>query len=290
MVKHIVFILTAIAICSCNRVDFKGLFIPTGDGVEKRFEQSAEMNKDLKAGTVHIEGSYIFYVAADPHINTTHRNLTVFNGAFRNDAGAAFGVILGDCIDVRDNLPKYMEALAHDPTRHAYDHELFHLLGNHDVFFNGWDDFKEIVGPSVYWFEVEAGTDRDLYITLDTATGTLGRKQSEWLRTFLAENRQSYRHCIIMTHTNFFYTDNSQTGSGNLPIEECFSLIDLLGRHDVSLVLQGHDHYREDLSYNGVRYVVLGTIHDESEAPEYLKVEVGPDDIQLDWQTRILPS
>jgi hypothetical protein len=93
-----------------------------------------------------------------------------------------------------------------------------------------------------------------------------------------------------MTHTNFFYTDNSQIGSGNLPIEECFSLIDLLGRHDVSLVLQGHDHYREDLSYNGVRYVVLGTIHDESEAPEYLKVEVGPDDIHLDWQTRILPS
>ena len=290
MVKHIVFILTAIAICSCNRVDFKGLFIPTGDGVEKRFEQSAEMNKDLKADTVHTEGSYIFYVAADPHINTTHRNLTVFNGAFRNDAGAAFGVILGDCIDVRDNLPKYMEALAYDPDRHTCNHELFHILGNHDVFFNGWDDFKEIVGPSAYWFEVEAGTARDLYISLDTATGTLGRKQSEWLRTFLAENRQSYRHCIIMTHTNFFYTDNSQTGSGNLPIEECFWLIDLLGRHDVSLVLQGHDHYREDLSYNGVRYVVLGTIRDESEAPEYLKVEVGPDDIHLDWQTRILPS
>ena len=287
MVKHIVFILTAIAICSCNRVDFKGLFIPTGDGVEKRFEQSAEMNKDLKAGTINAQDTYIFYVATDPHINETHKNLSIFNNAFRNDTKAAFGVILGDCIDVRDNLPKYMEALAHDPTKHAYDHELFHILGNHDVFFNGWDNFKEIVGPSVYWFEVEAGTDRDLYISLDTATGTLGRKQTEWLREFLSENRFKYRHCVILTHTNFFYTDNSQTGSGNMPIEECFSLIDLLSRHKISLVLQGHDHYREDITYGDVRYVILGAILDESENPEYLKVEVSPDGVSLDWQTEL---
>ena len=69
-----------------------------------------------------------------------------------------------------------------------------------------------------------------------------------------------------------------------MPIEESFSLIDFLGRHNVSLVLQGHDHYREDLTFDNVRYTVLGTIRDESDAPEYLKVHMNDEEIFLDWQ------
>ena len=70
-----------------------------------------------------------------------------------------------------------------------------------------------------------------------------------------------------------------------MPVEECFSLIDLLGRYNVSLVLQGHDHFREDLTFADVRYTVPGAIQDSSDATEYLKVEVGADGISLDWQT-----
>ena len=70
-----------------------------------------------------------------------------------------------------------------------------------------------------------------------------------------------------------------------MTIEESFSLIDLLGRHDVSLVLQGHDHFREDITYGNVRYVILGAIKDGSETPEYLKAEVSPSGIKLNWQS-----
>jgi hypothetical protein len=69
-----------------------------------------------------------------------------------------------------------------------------------------------------------------------------------------------------------------------MPIEEVYSLLDLLGRHNVSLVLQGHDHYREDLTYDNVRYTVIGTIKDESDAPEYLKLKVNNEGIELNWQ------
>ena len=61
-------------------------------------------------------------------------------------------------------------------------------------------------------------------------------------------------------------------------------ILDHLGRHKVSLVLQGHDHYREDLTYGNVRYTVLGTIKDESSSPEYLKLNVKNDEIGLEWQ------
>ena len=44
-------------------------------------------------------------------------------------------------------------------------------------------------------------------------------------------------------------------------------ILDHLGRHKVSLVLQGHDHYREDLTYGNVRYTDLrGTVADN---PKY---------------------
>ena len=125
---------------------------------------------------------------------------------------------------------------------------------------------------------------KDLYISLDSATGSLGNKQTKWFKSFLSENRKNYRHCVVLTHTNFFYTDNSQVSSGNMPIEESFALIDFLGKQNVSLVLQGHDHYREDLTYDSVRYTILGAIHDEMEAPEYLKVRVNQESIRLDWQ------
>ena len=284
MVKHIfLFIITGILLCGCNNLDIKGLFVPTGDGVDSRFEQSKAMYADLKAGVIETAGSYVFYVAADPHIDKTTRNLDIFNDTFRNDSDASFGVILGDCTDVKDNLKNYLKALAYYPERHSSDHKIFHVLGNHDIYFKGWDDFKNSIGPSTYWFEVVFPEGKDLYISLDTATGTLGSKQTKWFREFIEMNRSSYRHCIILTHTNFFYTDMSQDSSGNMPIEESFSLIDFLGSHDASLVLQGHDHYREDISYMNVRFTVLGSISDKSDSPEYLRVKGTPEGMCLEW-------
>ena len=284
MVKTLFHILIALIVCGCNQLEIKGLFAPTGDVVQTRFEQSADMNEGLKAGIVEAEENYVFYAAADPHVTNTNKHLTIFNDIFRNDDMASFALILGDCCSMRDNLPKYLDALAYHSERHEFDHRIFHVLGNHDVYFDGWKDFRDLAGPSVYWFEVIFPQGKDLYIALDTATGTLGRKQTEWFRNFLEKNRRSYRHCIIFTHTNLFYKDNSQTGSGNLPLEETLSLIDLLGRHNVSLVLQGHDHYREEVTYDNVLYTIVGTISDSSKAPEFLRVEATPEGIQLDWE------
>ena len=283
MVRVIILVIVSLGMCGCNQLDLKGMFMPTGEGVEKRFRQSVEMNSDLKVEGVKTQESYTFYVATDPHVAETHDNLDVFNDALRNDAEASFGVILGDCIDVKDNLPAYMDALSYSPERHACNHKIFHVLGNHDLFFNGWVNFKEIVGPAVFWYEVSFDGGKDLYVSLDTATGSLGRKQTDWFKSFLAERRADYRHCVILTHTNFFYTDGTQGSSGNMPFEESMALIDFLGKNDVSLVLQGHDHFREDLTYADVRYVVLGAISDVIEEPEYLKISVSKDSIDLEF-------
>lgn len=277
MVKYFVSLFIALISCSCTHLDVKGLFMPTSDGVQTRFEQSSRMNEGLKAGVIEADENYVFYTATDPHIDQETTNLCLFNEASRNDEETLFSVLLGDCTDIRDNLPAYLDALAYSPEKHLHDFRIFHVLGNHDIFFDGWKSYKELIGPSVYWFEVVFPQGKDLYICLDTANGTLGRKQTEWFRSFLAKNRNAYRHCIILTHTNLFYTDNSQNSSGNMPLEETYSLMNLLSRYKVSLVLQGHDHYREVLTYGDVCYTIIGAISEKSDAPEYMKIEVTPE-------------
>ena len=272
-------------LCGCDKVDFKGFVVPTGDVVNSRFEQSSEMHSGKAVATVDVAESYTFYVCTDPHVSKEGKNIKSFATLLRGDDAASFGVVLGDCIDRRGSMPVYRDAIAFDAEEQQCDKPIFSTIGNHDLYFSGWDDFKKLIGPSVYWFEVAFPGGKDIYISLDTATGTLGDKQNKWFRSFLEANRKNYRHCVIMTHTNFFYTDNSQVTSGNMPLEESFALIDFLGKQEVSLVLQGHDHYREDLTYDNVRYTVLGAINDHMANPEYLKVYVNQDDIRLDWRS-----
>ena len=131
MVKYFIFLIIAFISCSCTHLDVKGLFMPTSDGVQTRFVQSSKMNEGLKAGVIEADENYVFYAATDPHIDQETTNLSLFNDASRNDEETLFSVLLGDCTDIRDNLPAYLDALAYSPEKHLHDFRIFHVLGNH---------------------------------------------------------------------------------------------------------------------------------------------------------------
>lgn len=271
----------AFLLLGCDRVDFKGFIMPTGDVVNSRFEQSLALHGSEPVATLNADEEYLFYVCTDPHISTTTDNLRRFVGDFRSDPEALFGIVLGDCIDQLGSMPTYVEAINHlADTRPS---PIFSLLGNHDLYFEQWNDFLDLVGPSHYWFEVSHRAGKDLFLALDTASGTLGERQMGWLRTFLADNRKEYRHCIVITHANIFYNDTSQNTSGNLPLDETMALLDLFDRYDVMMCLQGHDHHRDDLVFRGVRYTIVGTIRDEVDNPEYLCIRISGDNVEYNW-------
>lgn len=279
MVKQFAVAVAALLFAGCNTLDIRGLVAPTGYVVNSRFQSSMSLNGGESVATVETAESYMFYVAADPHIGYTYDNLQSFVGRMQTDAAASFGIVLGDCTDRRDAMATYVEAIENDG-----DKPMFSIIGNHDLFFSGWDDFRELLGPSVYWFEVDYGSGRDLFIALDSASGTLGGEQMRWLKDFLAANRKNYRHCTVLTHTNLFYTDNSQTSSGNMAMEETHTLVELFSRYNVTLCLQGHDHFREDLTLGGVRYTVVGTIRDEAKKPEYLLITLSDGGVEYEWR------
>ncbi len=284
MVRKTYIALLSVLLCGCDKVDFTGFIMPTGDVVDCRFEQSLEMHGSRPVAGIDAGETYTFYVAADTHISDDTANLDTFVTALRNDGDASFGVMLGDCIDRRGCMSLYLNAIAYDAHEHQYPTPIFSAIGNHDIYFSGWEDFRKLIGPSVYWFEVGAGVGKDLFIILDSAGGTLGGKQTNWLNGFLAKERMNYRHCFIITHTNLLYTDNTQTGSGNMPMDETLKLLELFGRHNVSLCLQGHDHHREDTMLKGVRYTIVGSLRSEFEKPEYLCIRVSADGMEYDWR------
>ena len=283
MVRTITLILVAALLICCESIDIKGLIMPTGDVVDKRFERSMELNGNKVVARVDVEEEYKVYVCADPHVEGTYKNLRAFCTQQRNNREASFGVVLGDCDNLRNTLPTYLEAIRFVEEEQTINSPIFTLIGNHDLYFNGWDEFAELMGPSVYWFEAQYATGCDLYIALDSASGTLGYKQMAWLREFIETERAKYRHCIVMTHTNLFYTDNTQLGSGNMPLEETATLAELFSKNNVTLCLQGHDHFREDLRLGGVRYTIVPTIGDLSHKPEYLVLHITNEGAELEW-------
>ena len=83
-------------------------------------------------------------------------------------------------------------------TGHAEDYALFEqhlpnrdslpsflIPGNHDLYFNGWEEFYTRFGSSTYFFTIRTTTATDLFICLDSGGGTLGNLQLDWLKEML---------------------------------------------------------------------------------------------------------
>ena len=91
------------------------------------------------------------------------------------------------------------------------------LVGNHDLYFEGWQYFYNYFGSSTYYFSVSTPSDSDLFIMLDTGGGTLGDLQLEWLKNLLNTEREKFRNCIVLTHNNII---KSRFTTSTLPMQE----------------------------------------------------------------------
>ncbi len=260
--------------CSLN-VDIGGFFFPS-DLIDSRFKQSEQWNNShlFKQLTVSSE-NYQILVAGDSHIGgfaeVSHseglKNFTKLVIEAKKPENTAF-LIVGDIVSGQKEDFDSLKANLPDYNINPY----FLLVGNHDLYFDGWKTFYNYFGSSTYYFSIKTPTFSDLYICLDSGSGTLGVGQLAWLKNVLETERAKYRNCFVFSHVNFFR--NRRTGSTNPLVDELYVLMDLFATNRVNLVISGHDHVRS-LNYFGfTTYITMDALLDANPNASILKLTV----------------
>ena len=264
-----------------TRLDMVGMFAGTSPTIDERFEQSMAYNRQAGYATIHAPSeNYHVYVCTDTHIHKTRTRWEYFINAYRTDMLCPVAVHLGDIIDATTDFVYVEEALLPSPATAILpckSDTLMAVCGNHDIYFKQWEKFIKTFKTSSYYFVVETPAgEKDMFVVFDSADGTVGRKQLAWLREILTwAEKQSFRHIVACTHTNFFKRDNSQGHSSNFTQEETYTLLNLLTEHGVDMLWTGHDHSREITQVKSMTSIVVDSMKDEDKDPYYMLVTMG---------------
>jgi len=262
----IISLIVILTLTSCFDIDYKG-FLYSSITVDERFADSEFWNQNnnnhLKIDAI----DYKFIVAGDSHIGGIENIKKMFEEANKSDY--SFVAIVGDV--TTGNADDYIVA------KNTFDSltvkPLFLIAGNHDLYYEGWENFYKYFGASSYIVEIETNNAIDLLIFLDTGSATLGKKQLEWLTDILENKRDNYRNCLLFSHVNFYRTKEHKTGSTNFLAEELIILMDLFYDNDVEFVFSGHDHNRYIIEFAHTQYITLDAIKDNFSKASYFVVE-----------------
>ena len=253
-----------------------GLFYTINESPDERFEQSMSYNAEYGYDKITgVPDDYEVYAMSDIHVDYSTNNLDRFVSDYLADSVAApFALCLGDLINATGHFDLFDEHVK--PVSNA-GRKIYYTVGNHDLYFDQWPEFKSRYHTSTYWFEVQTVSGlKDLYIAIDSGNGTLGRDQRNWLENVLKDKQnQGYRHIIVFTHTHFFKKDTSQGHTSNFNLEETYDLLDLFDRYDVSMVLQGHSHARDLTLFKDVVYLRVDALEDHYPDAFYTILKVG---------------
>lgn len=272
---YLLFVTLLFIQCKEGNLDWAGMWNGESPYTDTRFENSMEYNSTHGYRTIIVPNEdYRIYVCSDTHVDSTNRHLTKFVQLYRADDNCPIALHLGDFINANHNYPKFVEAYANETK------ETFFCLGNHDLYYNQWEEFKKYFGTADYWFDTHTmdGKKLDCFICFDSANGTLQVKERKWLKNLLKEkSKEGYRHIIVFTHTNMFmvYSAHGAGANAGYPIEEVYELADMFASNGVEMYWCGHEHARESMHFNGVEYITVGTLQDSVEPVYYMVAEMG---------------
>ena len=271
---------------SCNRLDVPGMVINRSDTEERVADWLDYNNQNGMPVIENVPDEYCIYSTSDSHCSDRDSielqgpkdRLYKYVTMERNDPSAVFSLLVGDLAN-ESGEAGYRRAEASmrfNAETQAKNDPCFPVIGNHDVYYDCAEYYKQYFHTSTYTVTVKTiGGYQDLYILLDSGNGTHGQRQLEWLEEQL-EHRADYRHCFVISHNWLFRTsyNYTTTPAANLPLDEQYAFMDLMSRSNVELVLMGHFHAREQRQFGGVQYVMTDNLNDGG-TPSYLVVTVG---------------
>ena len=276
-----------LAFPSCNRLDIAGMVINRSD-TEERVADWLDWDSQNEPIVINnVRDDYTFYSCSDIHINDDNSRFAQYITNERNDPFAVFSIIAGDLANESGERPFALadSAMQFNPAIHAKNDPCFPIIGNHDVYYDCAELYKQYFHTSTYTVTVTTHSGyKDLFIFLDSGNGTHGRRQLDWLEEQLS-HRTDYRHCFVISHNWLFRTtyNYTTTPAANLPEEEQYAFMDLMSHNAVDMVIMGHFHYRDVKTFGGVKYVMTDNLNDSKEAPSYLVVRCA-DQITYEYQ------
>lgn len=236
----------------------------------ERTAQSRELTPPRNTVALADSRHFTFAAVGDLHVGSrdTSRLQRILSAAAAE--GDAFVALLGDIVDKggRDDFLAVQSAI----TAGGFDGKAFPMLGNHDIFNDGWANYKTVFGPNYYKFVVGNST----FFALDTADGTLGEEQLEWLEQELAgtptENIFFLSHYLPVIPGQRTYLKLADQS-------EALLLMKLALNKSVDAWLGAHYHSYIQESIDGVKYIVAGGGGERRMAPvsDYFFVQVTVD-------------
>jgi predicted phosphodiesterase len=233
----------------------------------QRFVQSLDWNNGHSPLEILVNSDeYSILSMGDSHVGGT-ANLDTFLSIaeFRKPAAV---VMAGDLTTGKSD--DYTEFNNHIPKESPFP--IFPVAGNHDLYYNGWEEFYNMFGSSTYYFSINTPIAKDLFICLETGGGTVGNKQLDWLINILITVRPGYRHCMVFTHTNFFRSRH--TDSTNPLVEEVNTLSELFLKNRVDMVITGHDHKQDVDNFGTTTYIVMDALKDGISNAGYFQINM----------------
>ena len=263
--------------CGEPSLDLVGMIDGRSPDVNERFATSAESGPETRT-VVSPTADYKVYVGTDMHIGigSPTKHTDAFLESFRADADAPMALILGDLVNDSKSMKRVSDHIREKASAKAGC--VFPALGNHDIYFKLWEQWAAEWGSAHYKVEVRTPAGSDLYVCMESASGYLGTRQLAWLKETLEDSGNGkYRHLVVFTHTHMFKKDGSQGHTSNYPLEETWELTSLFERSGVELFLSGHCHSRDIAYFNGVEYVVVDALDEDSpdSMTGYMTLEAG---------------
>ena len=261
---------------SCNRLDVLGMVVNRSDTEERVAEWLDWNNQNPPFVIDDVPDSYSYYSCSDAHINNDNSRLAKYITLERNDLQAVFSIVAGDLVNESGEGPFILadSAMMFNPVTQLRNDPCFPIIGNHDVYFDCAEFFKQYFHTSTYTVTVNTRSGyKDLFIFLDSGNGTHGRRQLDWLEEQLS-HRTDYRYCFVISHNWLFRTtyNYTTTPAANLPEEEQYAFMDMMSHNAVDMVIMGHFHYRDTKTFGGVKYVMTDNLNEGKEKPSYLVV------------------
>ena len=210
-------------------------------------------------------GAYSVAVLTDVHFGGKSKEYGRCEDAFlewlrdsKESEQIAFVVCLGDVAEHgwEDEFKAYaafvaqMEAIVGEGT-------VFSIVGNHDLYNNGWKWWKQYVNTSFqldtsfFMFQTEAFS----WYALDTASGTLGQSQYKALRNaFAADPRPK----IVLTHYPFYSNESVRSNYFTMQnSDETARIITLCAENNVRIWGCGHLHLDEVTDFGSFAEVLF---------------------------------